>query len=105
MAERRMQVAADTPTVINNEAEHRYETTVEGRVAFAEYFVRGSVITFPHTLVPPALEGKGVGSALAKAALEGAKAGGLTVVPKCPFIRAYIDRHPEYEALVDPSRV
>lgn len=96
-------MAEGTPMVINNESERRYESTIDGHVAFAEYRVHDGVITFHHTLVPKELEGKGVGSALAKAALEGARASGLSVVPECSFIRAYIGRHPEYESLVDPS--
>ena len=58
---------------------------------------------FTHTGVPTALEGRGIGSALAKAGLEYAQAEGLAVVPLCSFIRAYIDRKPEYQPLVRKS--
>ena len=54
-----------------------------------------------HTEIDPAFEGKGLGSALAKGALDAERALGEPVVPLCPFIRAYIDRHPEYADLVD----
>ena len=89
--------------VARSESRNRWEAVVEGQTAFAEYFLRGNVVTFPHTVVPAALEGRGIGSALAKAALDDAREQGLTVVPRCPFFRAYIQRHPEYEDLVDPS--
>ncbi|MCY1382812.1 GCN5-related N-acetyl-transferase [compost metagenome] len=50
-----------------------------------------------HTIVPPELEGKGIASTLAKYVLEYAKDNTLKVKPYCPFINAYIDRHPEYQ--------
>jgi predicted GNAT family acetyltransferase len=89
--------------VTNDEVQHRFELSVDGHVAFAEYFIRGNVVTFTHTLVPNELEGKGVGSALAKAALNDARSRGLAVIPRCPFIHAYIERHPEYLDILDAS--
>lgn len=89
--------------VTNNVAASRWEAVLDGHTAFAEYFVRGSVVTFPHTLVPAELEGRGIASKLAKAALDDARARGQTVIPRCPFFHRYIERHTEYEHLVDPS--
>ncbi len=57
-------------------------------------------IVFTHTGVPPALEGRGIGSALAKTGLEYARANNLEVVPLCSFVRGYIERKPEYQDLV-----
>ena len=57
-------------------------------------------IVFTHTLVPHAIEGKGVGSKLIRAALDSARDQGLKVVPQCPFVAVYIDRHPEYRDLI-----
>jgi predicted GNAT family acetyltransferase len=94
---------ADQITVVDVPERNRYEAVVDGEVAFAEYMLRGDVVTFVHTLVPGALEGRGVGSALARAALDDSRARGRSVVPRCPFIRAYIDRHEEYADLVDAS--
>lgn len=89
--------------VTNNVAAGRWEATVEGHTAFAEYFIRGNVVTFPHTVVPKELEGRGIASALARTALDDARTRGLTVIPRCPFFHRYIERHPEYADLVDPS--
>jgi predicted GNAT family acetyltransferase len=57
-------------------------------------------ISFLHTYVPPELEGRGIAGQLARYALEHARANRLAVVPHCPYVRAYIDRHPEYQDLV-----
>lgn len=86
--------------ITNNTGETRYETVVDGMIAILEYDLEGETITLRHTEVPVALGGRGIGGALARFALEDAKARGLTVVPTCPFVRPYIARHPEYLALV-----
>lgn len=91
-----------------NEAESRYEAHVDGELAgFAEYVLDGERIVFTHTEVEDQCEGEGIGSTLARFALDDVRArGGLRVVPRCPFIRAWIDRHPEYGDLVkgQPTR-
>lgn len=86
--------------VVNNQAQHRYELVVEGHLAATYYKVADGVITFIHTEVPPELGGKGVGSALVKGALDQVRAEGLKVIPQCPFVKAYIDKHPEYADLL-----
>jgi predicted GNAT family acetyltransferase len=86
--------------VRNNEAEHRYELEVEGRLALAVYRLRDGRITFTHTEVPDALAGRGIGSKLVKAALDDARARGLKVVPACPFVKHYMDKHPEVQDLL-----
>jgi len=74
---------------------------MDGAVAgTCEYVVEGSTITFTHTVVDPVFEGQGIGSALAKRALDDARAGGLKVVAQCRFIAAYIQRHHDYADLV-----
>ena len=85
----------------NNEAESRFELEVDGQLAMSAYHRRGDRIIFTHTEVPPQLEGKGIGKALATAALDYARSEGLKVVPRCPFIAAFIRRNPEYQDLVD----
>jgi len=86
--------------VRNNTAESRFELDVDGHVAVAYYDFKTGVITFTHTEVPPALSGQGVGSKLAKGALDSVRAQKLKVVAKCPFIAAYIGKHPEYQDLL-----
>lgn len=89
------------PEVRNNPDEKRYEIRVDGQLAgFAQYRDRPGLLAFIHTEVDPAFEGKGVGSALAKAALDDARAQDVAVLPFCPFINEYIRRHLEYTGLV-----
>jgi predicted GNAT family acetyltransferase len=79
----------------------RYEATVDGALAgFAVYRDQGDARVFTHTEVLDEHEGRGVGSALAEAALDDVRAAGRSVVPRCPFIRGWIDRHPDYADLV-----
>ena len=89
-----------TEEVVDNRDANRFELRVDGRLAVAAYERRGGTITFTHTIVPPALEGRGIGSRLVKTALEQAQAEGLKVVPQCPFVRAYIERHAEFKNLL-----
>lgn len=91
--------------VTRNEQESRWEARVEGALAgVAVYRVVDDDIVFTHTEVDPAFEGRGVGGALARHALdEVAEDESLRVVPRCPFIRAWIARHPDYAALVRPA--
>ena len=80
----------------------RFEVVVDGEVAgFSRYQRRGGRIIFLHTEIDPAHEGKGLGSILARGALDAAREAGEPVVPRCPFIAAYIERHQEYADLVD----
>jgi predicted GNAT family acetyltransferase len=86
--------------VVHNAAEHRFEIRQGDALAKLEYEMRGSdTIDLVHTVVPASLEGGGYGSALAKAALEYARANGLRVIPTCAFVNAYVRRHPEYADL------
>ncbi len=94
----------DTVAVTDNLAEHRYEVRVAGELAgFSEYALQPSSITFLHTEIDPRFEGRGIGSKLATAVLDDARAKKLRVVPLCPFIAAYIRRHPEYDDIVTPA--
>jgi uncharacterized protein len=86
--------------VVNNPAEHRYELAVDGHVAASYYEIAGGVVTFVHTEVPPELGGKGIGSKLIKGALDQVRASGLKVIAQCPFVKGYIDKHPEYADLL-----
>jgi predicted GNAT family acetyltransferase len=86
-----------TMDVVDNPERSRFEMAVPGGTAIATYRRAGNVLLVPHTEVPRAVEGKGYGSALVKGVLEHARANGLKVRPLCPFVTAYMQRHPEYE--------
>ncbi|MEW2356125.1 GNAT family N-acetyltransferase [Spirillospora sp. NPDC029432] len=91
--------------ISDNAGASRYEIRVDGELAgFAEYRNRPGKIVFTHTEVFDAFEGKGVGGALARGALDDVRAkGGLAVVPLCPFIKGWIERHPDYQDLAVPE--
>ncbi len=86
--------------VIDNTAEHRFELKAGDHVAAAHYTLAPGVITFTHTVVPSELSGQGIGSKLARGALEQVRARGLKVVPQCPFIAAFIAKNAEFAGLV-----
>jgi predicted GNAT family acetyltransferase len=86
--------------VRDNAERHRFELDADGHVAFSTYRREDGVLTVLHTEVPKALEGRGIGSRLARGMLDIARAQGLKVRPLCSFVKAYIDRHPEYADLL-----
>lgn len=87
--------------VKQNKKSHRFEINFGEDSAFIEYQEIGdNVIAMTHTEVPPRFEGQGVGSKLVKDSLEMVKAEGKKVDPLCPFVAAYIERHPEYKSVV-----
>ncbi len=92
--------AETTPAVEHNESKSRFEAQVDGDLAVASYVRDGDRMTFNHTSVPTQHEGRGIGNALAREALEFASREKVSVVPQCEFIAAYIEKHPEYQHLV-----
>jgi len=78
---------------------HRYELTIDGMTAFVRYRRSPGQIRFIHTDVPEGLAGRGVGSRLARHVLDAARNDGVRVVPICPFIAAWMAKHPEYDDL------
>lgn len=96
----------DTPVVsIHEDVEnHAYVAEVDGeRAGLAVYHMRGNKKIFVHTEVDPSFERRGIGSALAKYALDDTLARDQRIVPLCPFISAWIERHPEYKTGVDQA--
>jgi hypothetical protein len=87
-------------TVRDNPALNRFELDVDGQMAVAYYQLAPGVITFRHTEVPQELSGHGIGSKLVRGALDAARARGLKVVAKCPFVAAYMAKHPELNDLL-----
>lgn len=88
------------PPIRRNDDRLRFEVEVEGQVAELTYERRDGAIHYTHTRVPKALEGRGIAGRLATAALDYAREAGLAVVPECPYVRAYIEKHPAYADLV-----
>lgn len=98
--------AADV-TVVEQEDASRFEARAGGPdgelLGFAAYQLDGHAIVFTHTEVDDAHEGRGVGSALVRGALDTLRErGGLRVVPRCAFVKKWIDEHPEYAELLSP---
>jgi predicted GNAT family acetyltransferase len=86
--------------VRDNPALSRFELDVDGVTAVANYRVDGKVITFAHTEVPPQARHGGIASQLIAGALDAVRARGLKIVPRCSFVKAYVDKHPEVRDLL-----
>ena len=98
-------MTANDATVVDNPDAGRFEVVVADRVAgFARYRRADGAVAFTHTEVDPDAGGRGLGSLLARAALDATRAAGHSVLPFCPFIRGYIQRHPAYLDLVPAAR-
>lgn len=90
-------------TVVHRPEAHRFEVAGGAGTAILVYRPTPGGVVFVHTEVPPAWEGRGVGGALARAGLDWAREEGLRVYPSCPFVRTWLDRHPEYSDLVESA--
>src|ERR1700685_4292316 len=94
-------VVAERIEVADAPERDRYELSLDGEVvAYSIYRTRPGLIAFIHTEVDERLEGRGLGDRLIRVALEDARARGLAVLPFCPFVKAFIEGHRGFEALV-----
>ena len=91
------------PLTVNAEA-HDLEMNVDGNIAIIEYELSDGILKLIHTEVPPVLEGKGVGSAIVLKALNFAKENNYKIVPICPFVQAYLKRHPQWNEIINPRK-
>jgi hypothetical protein len=89
-----------TEIVVNNKTKYRYELAVEGHIAATYYSLADGVITFIHTEVPPELGGRGIASTLIRGALDQVRADGLKVIAQCPVVKAFIEKHADYQDLL-----
>jgi len=90
--------------VRDNTAENRYELTRDGVLAYSGYVRSGKVVDIQHTRVPKEAEGKGMATALIRGSLDMIRAKGEKLIPTCPFVAAYLRRHPEQQDLLaDPQ--
>lgn len=87
--------------VQHNERAHRFEVVLEGHIAYVEYELKDKSMDLAHTFVPKPLEGNGIASVLAETALKYAEGLHLNVIPTCPYIKTYLERHPHYLYLVE----
>jgi predicted GNAT family acetyltransferase len=86
---------SDALQVTDNLAAARFEAAVGGQLAVLTYRLRDGRLVLIHTEAPAALDGRGIGGALVRAAVDRAQQDGLTLVPLCPFARGWLERHPE----------
>ncbi|GAB3111129.1 GNAT family N-acetyltransferase [Streptomyces calidiresistens] len=100
-----IEVGQGSPVVVDRPDAKRYEATLDGeRAGIADYIRTHELIVFTHTEVEPAMEGRGIGSALVRAALDDARLAQLKVLPVCPFFKGWIERHPDYADLLYDKR-
>lgn len=90
--------------VTENESERRFEAHVDGELAgFAEYELDGHTIVFHHTVVEPHLRHRGIAGQLVGGALDTIRdRGGLRVIPRCSYVKSFIDDHPDYAEVLSP---
>jgi len=86
--------------VVDNPTRNRFEMEVDGALAFVDYRVMGNVLVIPHTELPRALEGRGIGTKLVLGSLDLIRASGRKVRPYCGFYANVIERRPEYHDLL-----
>ncbi len=90
--------------MVHNPERSRYELRDgDELLGFSDYLPGGRSLIVSHTEIAQGHEGEGLGAQLARGTLDGIRAAGMTVIPTCPFTAAFIERHPEYADLVDPS--
>lgn len=87
-------------SVRDNRAMNRFEADVQGQIAITAYRHNKGIVTFTHTEVPESLRGHGVAGKLVRGALDQVRARGEHVVPECPYVASFIQKHPEYQDLV-----
>lgn len=89
-----------TPDIRHASADHRFETEVDGHTCVLDYRLDDPVMTIDRVYVPPPVEGRGIASRLTRFALDHCREHGLRVVPRCPYVAAWIRRHDDYADLV-----
>lgn len=87
--------------LVDNEDRKRFEYQLEQGVALVEYIKTQNKIYLTHTEVPSKYEGQGIASSMVKDVLGEVEKSGLKLVPLCPYVAAYIKRHPEWKKLLD----
>lgn len=91
---------SESLSIQHNASQQRFEVTIDGVLCVCDYRIHGQVVSFTHTLVPPAVGGRGIAAALVEAALAWASAQGLKVHPACSYVATYMKRHPQFQDLM-----
>ena len=91
------------PGVRDNKTLHRFELDVGGQTAFANYRQTPQAVIITHTETPRALRGKGIASELVKGALDQVRADKFRASAQCPFVKAWLEKHPDYADLLRPN--
>ena len=90
------------PTEVTDEAD-RFSISVDGtKAGFTEYLDHGNQRIFPHTEIDDEFGGRGLATILVSAALEATRAAGMRIVPVCSMVAGFLDKHPEFNEVVDP---
>ena len=92
-----------TLAISNNTKKKQFENHFGGKLSLLAYDIDGDTITFTHTEVPKEVSGSGIAGTLAETALRFAETSGYKVVARCPYVAAYIKKHPEFEKLLKKS--
>jgi predicted GNAT family acetyltransferase len=86
--------------VQHNTEKKQFQLDLGGQLAYSQYMQVGEKMIFTHTEVPIGFEGQGIASQIARVALDFARENHLRVIPICPYIAGFIQKHPEYKALL-----
>lgn len=92
--------SAPVPDVVHNVAQARFELHIEGWLCRCDYRIIDGVMHLVHTEVPALLEGRGIAARLVRATLEFARTHQLKVLPRCSYVRVYLQRHPQERDLI-----
>jgi uncharacterized protein len=95
---------AEPASVKINTHKHQFDLRTDGKLSFVTYEeTTDDTLTLLHTEVDPDLEGQGIGTALVRGTLDYIRANDLYMIPSCPFVKRFVERHPEYQDLVSPD--
>lgn len=87
-------------TIHHRPKQSRFETEVDGHSCVLDYRLEGDIASMNSVRVPKPVEGRGIAGSITRAALDHARAAGWRVIPNCPYVRTWIDRHPDYADLL-----
>lgn len=90
--------------IAHNTAENRFQTEVDGQLCVLDYTLDDGVISMDRVYVPSPVEGRGIAGAITRHALDYSREKGWKVIPRCPYVAAWIERHPDYQDLVAEKR-